>query len=1414
MKTTNLSKLTALITAIMLVCGLFTVTAAADQIIVADTDTFDTYAVSGMDTSQTGTGPVTGYENVNTDIESGDVILAEDESGNAVWSAMASLDSDRFGGWDLASAGIIPNPTDTAADGDNVLALEARSVWNYYTATPKIRYDGGFMSSGCEYVYKFDFYRDDTRVGNGIRFNMTGNSWYELVFDGENSESDTAMRTKLLKCTGGAVSVLDADISMNTDVVFGTVWTNYNRLQDHKWYTLELTVYKGLISWVVKYPEYSESYPGEIVQNGRCIDAVNPIDADGMQAALFARGQGGYYVYFDNFSISQNIEIEDDGSFSAFSLTEETVSRGGETLIGIQASGSMDKQLAGRWKIKQSKDGQEAGYDNAAVFAIANDPADDGIHGNVLKIESRAAIDSPWSYPMAYNTRMTTSAGTDYIYKFDINREAGGGIRFNFSGEGSNTQYYELLFSNDHSAENKVGTVLSKKQNGVRTALAADIATYDSIGGTVWTGSNAIVPDRWYSVELSVTDGFIYWTIFDTNGVIVQTGSFEDTDYMETDSMQTVFFGACQGGQYVYFDNISIETLLEDKGDFSNYSLTEATFDRDDGTFVGLKSDDYADKRIAGNWFIKQNKTGQLSRDAIYAITNDPKSGGSHGNVLQIESRSAWDYPDRFPMVYNKNIKITSTEPYLYSFAILRDTANSGGGIRFNYSGSVTGDGGDANYYELFFNRQNGVQLAKCTNGVYTTLDTVVVTNDETSYTYWSGKNALRPEAWYTVEVEVDKGNISWTVNDEAIGWWQTGSCIDKDPLPVINTQPALFSAGQYTNYTYFDNVSIVEIAEDNGTFEKQKITGNVNALSAIDRRLSGNWYIRGSNSDETAGYDNNAVYAIEANPKGSGKVLKIESRVAYNGEHAVPTVYNKTWQTNSDEKNTMQFDIYKTDSRIGASIRFNYSKEDKKVKSFYQLTFEGTNGTRKTVLKKLTSNATSLMETLSPEITGDDELLVNVWYTVKLTVDGGNIRWVVTKTNDGSVVQTGSYTDGAPLAGKNLMTLFAAQGQGGCYVYFDNVSLTTGEPVTEYAITACDGTSAKIDSPETNTEADIIFAAYNNGELTSVSYEKANLTAGHNSVRAKSDFKTPSIGEVKVLLWKNMKPMCGVYAYNIKPWTVMFPNYTTKAATFSVDASDIAKDSEIINLMHAYGINATFNLRGADSSSDYSGYRHEDFEIANNTTHIEMYLTTEYTDDNGSTVTPPAYDDCVASIEAAEGSIETNLNVTPIGLVWPYFAPEERAFYNDLIEYAERNGYKYIRDSHTNGLFDIPSDWLDWHMTAWACDDSTESVLALYDKFAGLEADENLKLFSVATETGGVSSENINEFYGSLFGKISAENIWKATNGEIYNYIHSANMLCEKDGQVYNPSDITIYFVLSGRKYVAEPCAYAQLAE
>jgi len=76
-------------------------------------------------------------------------------------------------------------------------------------------------------------------------------------------------------------------------------------------------------------------------------------------------------------------------------------------------------------------------------------------------------------------------------------------------------------------------------------------------------------------------------------------------------------------------------------------------------------------------------------------------------------------------------------------------------------------------------------------------------------------------------------------------------------------------------------------------------------------------------------------------------------------------------------------------------------------------------------------------------------------------------------------------------------------------------------------------------------------------------------------------------------------------------------------------------------------------------------------------------------------------------------------------------------------------------------------------------------------------------------TPQGETSMSALCEYVFSKVGNDTS--IWKATNIELCKYIKATKTLEITSKNVYNPSkDVTVYMIIDGERYVAEPESYA----
>lgn len=500
----------------------------------------------------------------------------------------ANTTSKNWGGWNSSDVGTAVVAAPDGAEGNNALTINAQTGWqgtsaaNARLSAPSVEYVAANMNqSDSVYNYKFDIYRNGgtfNNAGGGIRFNISGTTFYELYFMGNNGETDGTLKTSLSKVNSGTYTRLEPTISSSL--------TN-NQLVKKTWYTVNLTYYKGKITWTV-----TKTSDGTVVQTGTWKDS-SPITGKYLTMRFFAAGQGGEYVTFDNVTVtkttpsenpSQTSAIEDFESYVQNATTASTdLTTGGGRYVTQKTNPDYVEPAEGEttdisptidaevWYASSSG----FGYDSQGRAGIVQNPtklADTDAKDNVLAIESRATYPNWNLKPRVIYENLSVNNTDKYTYKFDFyksDNQAGGGIIFNFSGSNSaklsNTNYYAIEFvgRNDHAygydANDKTVQVYSTVvvKNGV-WQTDAEIITVPDTYTYVRPGNDFIPSKAWYTVEVSVYDGEIDWTVTNTSGAVIQTGSWTDPEPLTASPTRISFFAGSQGGTYMYFDNLSV----------------------------------------------------------------------------------------------------------------------------------------------------------------------------------------------------------------------------------------------------------------------------------------------------------------------------------------------------------------------------------------------------------------------------------------------------------------------------------------------------------------------------------------------------------------------------------------------------------------------------------------------------------------------------------------------------------------------------------------------------------------------------------------------------------------------------------------------------------------------------------------
>ena len=235
------------------------------------------------------------------------------------------------------------------------------------------------------------------------------------------------------------------------------------------------------------------------------------------------------------------------------------------------------------------------------------------------------------------------------------------------------------------------------------------------------------------------------------------------------------------------------------------------------------------------------------------------------------------------------------------------------------------------------------------------------------------------------------------------------------------------------------------------------------------------------------------------------------------------------------------------------------------------------------------------------------------------------------------------------------------------------------------------------------------------------------------------------------------------------------FKDGKPKALTLSYD-DGVEQDEKLVSIVEKYGLKGTFNINSGCFPAD-------NIEYAPGTIHRRMplkKLMDVYSKSNweiaahaythASLVGLPAN---VASNEILQDrkELEKLFNTVIRGFAYPYGAYDDRS-----VEILRNCGICYARTVHSTHDFRVPQDWLRMPAT---CHHNDPELMKLAERFVGTEKCGYPMLFYLWGHSYEFEVQNnwevIEEFAKAVSGK---DDIWYATNIEIYDYCHAFSQL------------------------------------
>ena len=260
------------------------------------------------------------------------------------------------------------------------------------------------------------------------------------------------------------------------------------------------------------------------------------------------------------------------------------------------------------------------------------------------------------------------------------------------------------------------------------------------------------------------------------------------------------------------------------------------------------------------------------------------------------------------------------------------------------------------------------------------------------------------------------------------------------------------------------------------------------------------------------------------------------------------------------------------------------------------------------------------------------------------------------------------------------------------------------------------------------------------------------------------------------------------------------FPGFLTRACTLSYD-DGVRDDIRLVEIMRKYGIKGTFNLNtknmlrkserclsaeecielyGDDMEVALHGYRH--LRLENHPSYLSLR-------------------DVIANREHLENTFGKVIR----GMAYAYGTYDE-----SVVEMLRMSGIAYSRTTLSTGSFDFPEEWLTLHPT---CHHNDPRLFELVDTFLAEPNPSNWKtrvpklfyLWGHSYEFPRDDNWDVIERFCEIMG--NSDNVWKATNIELYNYIkafYSVNF--SLDGKyAENLSSIDVYMNADGKDVIVK---------
>lgn len=252
-----------------------------------------------------------------------------------------------------------------------------------------------------------------------------------------------------------------------------------------------------------------------------------------------------------------------------------------------------------------------------------------------------------------------------------------------------------------------------------------------------------------------------------------------------------------------------------------------------------------------------------------------------------------------------------------------------------------------------------------------------------------------------------------------------------------------------------------------------------------------------------------------------------------------------------------------------------------------------------------------------------------------------------------------------------------------------------------------------------------------------------------------------------------------------------LFPGGKRKCVTFSYDDGMIY-DKRLVEILDRFGAKGTFNLNAKNLTSE----RHIDKAFIKEISNHHEIACHAYTHPFLERLPVSVL---VKEIYEEKKVLEDIIEKPIIGMAYPF------GTYDSDVETAlKANGIKYCRTVRSTNGFTLPDNYLEWHPSC-----HHNGAIEVVEKFFKQKKWHVLPVFYIWGHSYEFNDANNWEVIENLLTKLSEDdNIWYATNGEIYDYMQAIKELrvSISETSVYNPSAVTVYATVDDKQVEFKP--------